>query len=122
MLSRKGENCCIDVDDKYIPSTETNKMYSQALIHNELRMSSSQAMGLKKDAVVYCGAINDINDINSNSKAVGGPGDLNGGGLSKKHNSYDRYLARKKGKIESYSDRKDRLSGFTMLGSNAYLC
>ena len=92
-------------------------MYSQALIHNELRMSSSQAMGLKKDATVYC---NDINE--TDSKAVGGPGDFYGGGLSKKHNSYDRYLARKKGKIESYSDRKDRLSGFTMLGSNAYLC
>ena len=117
MLSRKGENCCIDVDGKYIPSTETNKMYSQALIHNELRMSSSQAMGLKKDATVYC---NDIND--TDSKAVGGPGDFYGGGLSKKHNSYDRYLARKKGKIEFYSGRKDRLSGFTMLGSNAYLC
>lgn len=113
MLSRKGENCCIDVDDK-LTST---KMNVHAIIHKEVRMSSSQAMGLKKDATVYC---NDIND--TDSKAVGGPGDFYGGGLSKKHNSYDRYLARKKGKIEFYSGRKDRLSGFTMLGSNAYLC
>lgn len=113
MLSRKGENCCIDVDD----NLTSTKMNVHALIHNELRMSSSQAMGLKKDTIVYCGAIND-----TDSKAVGGPGDFNGGGLSKKHNSYDRYLARKKGKIEFYSGRKDRLSGFTMLGSNAYLC
>tara|TARA_B100001059_G_C17574816_1_gene446829 strand:+ start:73 stop:414 length:342 start_codon:yes stop_codon:yes gene_type:complete len=113
MLSRKGENCCIDVDD----NLTSTKMNVHALIHKEVRMSSSQAMGLKKDATVYC---NDIND--TDSKAVGGPGDFYGGGLSKKHNSYDRYLARKKGKIEFYSGRKDRLSGFTMLGSNAYLC
>jgi len=113
MLSRKGENCCIDVDG----NLTSTKMNVHAIIHKEVRMSSSQAMGLKKDTTVYCGAIN-----NADSNAVGGPGDFNGGGLSKKHNSYDRYLARKKGKIESYSGRKDRLSGFTMLGSNAYLC
>lgn len=113
MLSRKGENCCIDVDG----NLTSTKMNVHAIIHKEVRMSSSQAMGLKKDATVYCGSIND-----TDSKAVGGPGDLNGSGLSKKHNSYDRYLARKKGKIESYSGRKDRLEGFTMLGSNAYSC
>ena len=84
MLSRKGENCCIDVDDN---STST-KMNIHAIIHKEVRMSSSQAMGLKKDATVYC---NDIND--TDSKAVGGPGDFYGGGLSKKHNSYESIYA-----------------------------
>ena len=113
MESRKETNCCTDIDGN--PSS--TRLNVHAIINKEVRMSSSQALGLKKDTIVYCGAIND-----TNNKAVGGPGDFNGGGLSKKHNSYDRYLARKKGKIEYYSERKDRLNGFTMLSSGGYLC
>jgi hypothetical protein len=113
MSSRKGENCCVDVTG----DLTSREMDIYAVINNEVGMSSSQYQDLKKGCVVSA----NISNISS-SRAVGGPGDYISSGWDKKHNSYERYLARKKGKLEFYSGRRSRLEGFTMLGSNGYLC